>query len=269
MTDDLTQAKPVFPSLKGAILLMLLGWGVGIAVSPLLHARLGMAGAIAIGNLLSLGLITALGLRLSRISPRAYFSIRPFPPGLLWPLFVMAFSGSVLIAELGNWSERLLPMPDRIRDLFMNFLIAGNSAEWLARIGLLIVLAPITEEFVFRGVFLYGLVHNYGPVRGILMSGICFGVFHLIPWQALGAAFVGILLGIVVYRTGSIFAGMALHAFWNALPLLAFSLIPENALTGYNTLHVPSHIPPSALLLSAAVFYLGLRTFWQQTAQNQ
>jgi hypothetical protein len=77
---------------------------------------------------------------------------------------------------------------------------------------------------------------------------------------------VGVLLGLVVYRTRSIFAGMAMHAIWNLLPLLAVSALRNVALPGYDfqspEIH---HVPVPALVVSAGIVWLGLRGLWRHT----
>ena len=245
---------------------MLGGWGVGFLVAVAVRPVLGLAGITAAGNLAGLGLMTWAGLRMSGAPAMQALALRPFPARLLPPLVLLALSGSVLAAEIGNWTEEILPLPESVRQTFLQILRARDWPGFLQRAVLLSLLAPITEELLFRGVFQSGLVRNYGPAKGILIASICFGIFHLIPWQALGAALIGLLLGLVVYRTGSIFAGMALHAIWNLLPLLLLSALPDVSPPGYDpATHTVHHIPLPALAVAAAAFLLGLKSFWRQT----
>ncbi len=245
---------------------MLGGWGIGFLVAVAVRPVLGLAGTTAAGNLVGLGLMTWAGLRISGVPATQALALRPFPARLLFSLVLLALSGSVLAAEIGNWTEEILPIPESLRQTFLQVLRARDWAGFLRRALLLSLLAPITEELLFRGIFQNGLIRNYGPAKGILIASVCFGIFHLIPWQALGAALVGLLLGLVVYRTGSIFAGMALHAIWNLLPLLLLSALPDASLAGYDpATHTVTHIPLPPLAVAAAVFLLGFRSFWRQT----
>lgn len=76
--------------------------------------------------------------------------------------------------------------------------------------------APVFEEVLFRGLLLPGLLKNYGPGRAILQSSLLFGLFHLNPGQALASALLGLLLGWVYWRTGSLLACIWLHFLNNA-----------------------------------------------------
>jgi len=90
--------------------------------------------------------------------------------------------------------------------------------------------APMCEEFFFRG-FLFGTLrkmrvsvagHDLSVAIAAVITGILFGLVHtgsassqyLIP-----LGFLGFLLCIVRWRTGSLYPGMALHSANNALAL--------------------------------------------------
>ena len=88
----------------------------------------------------------------------------------------------------------------------------------------LVVMAPVTEELMFRGLFLHRLSESHGRIHAILGSALFFGVFHLLPWQVIGATLIGIYLGWLVTRTGSILMPIAAHAFFNLVPVAATGL---------------------------------------------
>lgn len=72
------------------------------------------------------------------------------------------------------------------------------------------LLAPIVEEVVFRGAILRELLPKYGN-RAIVISAIFFSLIHLNPAQIPHAFVVGILLGWIYSRTGSIVPGIVYH----------------------------------------------------------
>jgi membrane protease YdiL (CAAX protease family) len=92
------------------------------------------------------------------------------------------------------------------------------------------VLAPMAEEFFFRG-FLFGVLRRWrivvagrelGPWVAAIIVGILFGLAHtgsassqyLIP-----LGFLGFVLCLVRWRTGSLYPCMALHSANNSLAL--------------------------------------------------
>ena len=238
-------------------------FAVGGAVSGYLDLQT----TTAVGNIIALSLVVGLGVRRARRPVRETLALRTFPIGLLGPMVILAFAGSILVAEISNLTQEVMPVPKSLQDLFYRILRADCPFEFLKRAAILSLVAPVTEELAFRGVFQQGLTANYGTRKGIAIKALLFGVFHLIPWQAVGAALIGLLLGVVVLRTGSILAGMALHAIWNLLPLLAISLLRNVSLPGYE-FHGEEirHIPIPTLIVAGGLFGLTLRRFWLRTA---
>jgi len=84
---------------------------------------------------------------------------------------------------------------------------------------LICVVAPIVEEFFFRGFMFTVFARRLGPVWGALLVGLVFGAGHApapaISLIALGAFGVGLCL--VYWRTQSIIPCMALHALNNSI----------------------------------------------------
>lgn len=77
----------------------------------------------------------------------------------------------------------------------------------------------IAEEIFFRGLVQRSLTARLGAPLGIGLASVLFGAFHVDPPQAIGAAVLGLALGFVVWRTGSVVPAVVAHAANNALAL--------------------------------------------------
>lgn len=75
------------------------------------------------------------------------------------------------------------------------------------------LLAPITEELVFRG-FILRTMQPFGPVPAVVLSAYLFGLYHLNIMQSPFAMLLGVVLGYVALKYG-IKWSIALHAFNN------------------------------------------------------
>lgn len=80
-----------------------------------------------------------------------------------------------------------------------------------------VLLGPILEEIIFRGVILKGLLTRYSPKYAIVFSAIIFGLIHGKPLQIWGAFIIGLILGYVYYKTKSIGTTILLHSFSNLI----------------------------------------------------
>ena len=71
--------------------------------------------------------------------------------------------------------------------------------------------APIFEEIFMRGIILAGLLKKYSPKKAIIISAIIFGVWHFNIHQSVNATLIGLVLGIIYYKTNSLILCIVLH----------------------------------------------------------
>ena len=84
------------------------------------------------------------------------------------------------------------------------------------------VIAPVTEEFMFRRLLLDRL-RPYGDRFAVAASALCFALFHGNLNQYFYAFAIGLVLGYVALRTGLIWQNILLHAMIN---FISVGLIP-------------------------------------------
>lgn len=88
------------------------------------------------------------------------------------------------------------------------------------------ILAPISEELLFRGVILNGLEER-GTKNAVLLSSLMFMLMHLNIHQTIYQFILGIILALVVLYTKNIFAGILIHLFNNTSILLINYISPQ------------------------------------------
>lgn len=94
-------------------------------------------------------------------------------------------------------------------------------------------IAPaICEELAFRGFILSGLQRSRHKWLPIVISGILFGVIHMIPKQQFNASLLGLVLGLLAVRSESLVPGVIFHLIFNGTQVLATRLDMETAQTG-------------------------------------
>ncbi len=81
----------------------------------------------------------------------------------------------------------------------------------------LVVLAPVLEEFAFRGVLLHRWTAKWGMNPAILTSSILFGVVHSDP---IGAFAFGVAMCVLYLRTQSLIVPIVCHALNNLVAWL-------------------------------------------------
>jgi hypothetical protein len=101
-------------------------------------------------------------------------------------------------------------------------ILLGPGGGWLglaATVLTVAVSAPIVEEVVYRGVVYRAFRDRAGVPLAVLASGFVFAIAHLEVDHILPLWWIGLVLALVVERTGSLIPAIALHALYNALSL--------------------------------------------------
>ena len=134
-------------------------------------------------------------------------------------------------------------------------------------VGCLAVVPAVCEEFAFRGFVLTGLQRRFGAARAVVATAAVFGAFHVLKdlglWERfVGSALLGLLLGWVRVRTGSLWPGVLLHATNNALILTVASY--ENRVGEWfgTTVEDGQHLPPAVLATAAGLALVGAGFVW-------
>ena len=128
----------------------------------------------------------------------------------------------LLIASILTWLFSLFPWFDAEQVQNVGFSTYLSGAERVIAFFILVVIAPIIEEIIFRGWF-YGKLRTKCPmVVSILMVSVVFGIVHL-QWNVGVNVFaLSIVLCGLREITGTIYSGIILHMLKNGL---AFYLI--------------------------------------------
>ena len=121
----------------------------------------------------------------------------------------------------------MLPINELFLDWFENMGLNRPATELdlnpVMLVIMTVILAPIGEEFLFRGTIGRGLA-NDKPIFGILLSGGLFALFHLNPAQTLHQFVLGSFLMLLAYRSGSVWTSVITHAF-NNFVLIFFTFV--------------------------------------------
>lgn len=80
-----------------------------------------------------------------------------------------------------------------------------------------IVIAPITEEFIFRGVLLHRLATKWNTATAVWVSSIIFGLLHPNP---LGISMVGVVWALLYLKTRTLIVPIVAHAMNNTIAVI-------------------------------------------------
>jgi uncharacterized protein len=207
-----------------------------LAISAALHEQGLISLAthpLAIGfiNVFALGGVVGVGVLVLRGSVAEFLPFRRFNPWLIPPLILTMAGVSVLLSEVDNLIRTVLPAPAWLVEVMAQAFLGGHSL--LASVFLLVIIAPLTEELMFRGLVLNAILKRYSAPVAVLFSALLFALIHMNPWQFPAALACGIILGWLFLRTRSLWPCILGHAIMNCGPNLSGILPLE--IPGYNT----------------------------------
>lgn len=130
---------------------------------------------------------------------------------LSYPIAVFFnYLGIVFLSKYGQVLPSSVPIP-------------GSSKEFVLGLIIVSITPGICEEIMFRGMLMksYG---SLGTKKAIIYSAVLFGIFHFNLQNLLGPIFLGILFGLLVYKTNSILSSIIAHATNNLVALLIGTL---------------------------------------------
>lgn len=180
---------------------------------------------------------------------RVRYRVRPLGPGAAWlipmlPVLVLVqLSLATLLFSLGIVTETAETGPiEELLDRRAGMLLVALLA---------VVVAPLTEEFFFRGRIQRALERWDGPVWAIAATSMLFAWIHFDPAGVPNRFVGGCVLGFAVYATRSIWSGVILHAGWNGGLLLLTSMVGDRASDKATDLQVITSA--TVLLLASAL----------------
>ena len=149
-----------------------------------------------------------------------YLKMRP------WGVFTwsaLIALGSILPMQF--LAEKInLTMPEGTEEMFKSIM----KVSWgYVALGIMV---PVAEEIVFRGAIQRVLQNALGERNrwiAIVVSALIFGIIHFNLAQGLHAFLVGLLLGWLYSKTGSILPGFVFHWVNNTVAYLMFNLMPQ------------------------------------------
>ena len=127
--------------------------------------------------------------------------------------------GAILVGALVH---RLAGLPTVLHPVLVS--LGESSSPWTLAAALVLasVVAPLAEEFTYRGVLMMSLLRPLGGPGAIAVSSAVFALVHLLiePQAILALFLLGLALGYVTYRTRSLVAAVSAHSAFNTLMVL-------------------------------------------------
>ena len=154
-------------------------------------------------------------------------------PGTGWRVrlgSVALVAGLLVVVRVGGWAYGLIaqglgwdPPVREVSDLTAVF--GPTAFGLLLSVALVVIVAPLVEEVVFRGVLQGAFTARWGRRVGIGLAAGLFALYHFTPWLFVPLFALGVACGWLAESRRSLLPAISLHGAYNVIPVgIAFYL---------------------------------------------
>jgi ABC-2 type transport system permease protein/sodium transport system permease protein len=186
--------------------------------------KLGLVGAASAGLIAGIPLLAAM---LGGVRIRDGFRLS-WPGWSCWLAATLIGLGAWPIVHEVSFITRSLGLQSLPSELLARLEeVQGSWREapvWFV-VAMMAVLPAVSEELLYRG-YLWSSLSNWGPWGRVWATSLLFAAFHLLVGQLIAverfvpSLLLGLALGALAWRSGSVLPGMLLHALHNTSLLL-------------------------------------------------
>ncbi len=152
--------------------------------------------------------------------------IRPLNRKVIPYIICISISALFIVNIVVNSAVALKIFPEswiKLMEQNSSMIIAGSPALQILCVG---IVGPIAEEILFRGLILGSLSRTCNKWLAIIASSLVFGLVHGHPIGIIYATCLGLLLGWIYCKTGSLLSVILFHIVYNLLSVLMPEMSP-------------------------------------------
>ncbi len=203
-------------------------------------------------------------IRLLKLKPKEILRIKMPRPKELVLLPFITIPATLIVAYIMQLVDLVFPIPAEYYEM-MKKIIKISPNPWILFLSIA-VLPGICEEVLFRG-WLMRFYEHGGKVMAVVYTAMFFAIFHMDPFRLLPTFFLGLLLGYLTIRSGSIVNSILSHTINNGFAIFAASYAGSRVMQTLfaDSEHINHWILPPAVI----IFAVSLILFHKATAPKE
>jgi membrane protease YdiL (CAAX protease family) len=138
--------------------------------------------------------------------------------------FVLALIGA---GVLGAIQEQLFSIEVTEQDAIMQLVEEGDTFDLVLLTISAVVLAPVSEELLFRHMFFRRMLHGAGPTLAWVLPALAFSLFHFNLSGLVIYVWLGLVFAAAYLFSGRLWVAMAVHASYNAAGVALLLWMPQ------------------------------------------
>lgn len=139
-----------------------------------------------------------------------------------------------IIDELDRLMQRILNF-DELDESFFDVFRTDTPTDFILIFLTIVILAPIFEEFFFRGVLLQSFEKKVGIINAIIFSSLFWALFHPVLSWIIQIFILGLLLGVLSFHFKSTLPSIIIHGLNNLFSLILLNLEKHPIISYYES----------------------------------
>ena len=251
----MNQGKKEVPTVRSAFVV------VAITLLLLMGAEAFWGGSPNKIKLLILEILTimpAFAFVLARGYPlKNVFRWRGTSPRILILCVFIGIGLSLVMDGFDRLFQRFFPMMEELLVSMEEVFILHHPGELFLLILGAVIIPGFSEELLFRGFFQRSMEEAAEVTKAVLATAFVFAFVHFNPWWFIQILLAGVLLGVLAWRSQSIFPCMVVHIVKNGLAVWFTNLGEERLSNVWGGMIVsPLSILLGAVLITAGFFFI-------------
>ncbi len=193
-----------------------------------------------------------------RYSFTQIFRLRPISRDVIICSVLIGIGLTVTSDALDRVIQIVFPIPEIWLESIQEMLTINSISEGIIIVLTAVIMAAVLEEMLFRGFLQTSLENTFDITKAVMLTGLIFGIIHVNPWQTIQLVLFGVFLGVLAWKTNSVFPAMIVH-FINNGTAIVFSNLEESQTEWYL---MGNQVDPIIFGLALAACIYGFRKLY-------
>lgn len=177
---------------------------------------------------------------------------------------IIGLGVSTVVDEIDRLIQLILPMDNQLLEALEETVSFQSMNEFIPLFIAAVIMAGIIEEMLFRGILLRTLESRMDVTNAVIISALLFTVIHMNPWWAVQILILGVILGVLSWRTKSIIPGIIVHGINNTLSLVMMNQDVEN----FSWYEMQGHVAPMWIFIGFVFLVGGFHLLYLKTEKS-
>jgi len=195
----------------------------------------------------------------SRLSPVILFRLRPVNKNIIITSILIGIAFTIISDEIDRIVQIFFPMPEILKNAIEESLKIHSIPDLIIIIISAVFFAAIVEELLFRGFVQTSFEYHFDVTKAVMSSALIFTIIHFNPWWSIQVMIIGVILGVMAWKSNSIIPAIIVHLINNGIALIFTNVEPAN----YQWYLYKNHVSIPIIIVAIVIIFYSMKLFYK------